>query len=309
MTTRSILPVDSWTATRDTLHRWLQVVGKIRMVSTPHVNHWWNVTLHVTPRGLGTGPQLHGDAIFDIEFDFVDHKLVVRHSDGGERVLSLAPMSVAEFTVRLFEQLDDLGVHPRIHGAPNEVELAIPFVDDTTHASYDADAVHAFWRQLVDADRTLSRFRSEFTGKASPVHFFWGAMDLAVTRFSGREAPRHPGGAPNCPNDVMVEGYSHEISSAGFWPGGGREGAYYSYAYPAPDGYSGAQVPAGAHWDSTLGEFLLPYEIVRESADPDALVHSFLTATSAAAAELADWPGTSSRPARPEPRPARPEAV
>lgn len=259
------------------------------MVSTPHVNHWWNVTLHLTPRGLGTGPQIQGEAIFDIEFDFVDHRLVIRHSDGGERVLPLAPMSVAEFTSRLFEHLADLELHPRIHGAPNEVELAIPFAKDFTHASYDAAAAHAFWRQLVDADRALSRFRSEFTGKVSPVHFFWGAMDLAVTRFSGRDAPRHPGGAPNCPNEVMVEGYSHEISSAGFWPGGGREGAYYSYAYPDPAGFSEAQMPEGAHWDPALGEFLLPYEVVRQSTDPEGLVHSFLTATFRAAADLGNW--------------------
>ncbi|WP_424463964.1 DUF5996 family protein [Pseudoclavibacter helvolus] len=291
MTTRPLLAVDSWTETRDTLHRWLQVVGKIRMVSTPHVNHWWNVTLHVTARGLATGPQYDGHEVFDIEFDFVGHRLVVRHGDGRERALTLEPMTVADFTARLFSLLTDLGLHPRIHGAPNEVELAIPFAEDTTHASYDAAAAHAFWRQLVDANRALSTFRSEFTGKVSPVHFFWGAMDLALTRFSGREAPRHPGGAPNCPNEVMVEGYSHEISSAGFWPGGGKEGAYYSYAYPAPDGFAGAEVPEGAFWHAELGEFLLPYETVREAADPDALVQRFLGATYDAASDLARWPG------------------
>ncbi|PPG39208.1 DUF5996 family protein [Pseudoclavibacter sp. RFBA6] len=289
MTTRPILAVDSWTDTRDTLHRWLQIVGKIRMVSTPHVNHWWNVTLHVTPRGLATGTQSHGDAIFDIEFDFVEHRLVIRHSDARERVLHLEPMSVADFSSRLFALLSELNLHPRIHGAPNEVELAIPFAEDTRHASYDRDAAHAFWRQLVDADRALARFRVAFTGKVSPVHFFWGAMDLAVTRFSGREAPRHPGGAPNCPNEVMIEGYSHEISSAGFWPGGGREGAYYSYAYPAPVGFADARVPEGAYWDEALGEYLLPYEVVREAADPDGLVQDFLTATYRAEADLADW--------------------
>ncbi|VXB26461.1 DUF5996 family protein [Pseudoclavibacter sp. 8L] len=289
MTDRPLLTVDSWTDTRDTLHRWLQIVGKIRMVSTPHVNHWWNVTLHVTPRGLGTGSQVHGDAIFDIEFDFTAHLLVIRHSDGAERRLPLVPMTVAEFSAGLFELLAELNLHPRIHGAPNEVELAIPFAEDTKHCSYAPDAAHAFWRQLVDADRALSRFRAEFTGKVSPVHFFWGAMDLAVTRFSGREAPEHPGGAPNCPHEVMIEGYSHEISSAGFWPGGGREGAYYSYAYPSPAGFAEAQVPDGAYWDDTLGEFLLPYEAVRASADPDALVHAFLTATYNAAAALAEW--------------------
>ena len=287
---RTELPVDSWQATRDTLHMWTQIVGKIRMALTPPVNHWWHVTLYLSARGLSTGPIPIRAGILDIEFDFVEHRLVLRTSEGGRRVLPLAGQSVASFYSATMESLGELGVAVEIHPVPNEVEVAIPFADDTDHCTYDPEQAQAFWRQLIDAGTQLQRFRSRFIGKVSPVHYFWGAMDLAVTRFSGRPAPRHPGGAPNCPDSVMFEGYSHELSSAGFWPGGGAEGAYYSYAYPAPAGFADAQVPVGAFYSEELGEFLLPYEVVRSADDPDALVQEFLESTYRAASELGDWP-------------------
>ena len=287
---RTELPVDSWQATRDTLHMWTQVVGKIRMALTPPVNHWWHVTLYLSARGLSTGPIPIPAGILDIEFDLVEHQLVLRTSDGAERAIALPGQSVASFYTATMDALGELGVAVEIHPVPNEVEVAIPFADDTEHCTYDPAQALAFWHQLIDAETQLQRFRSRFTGKVSPVHYFWGAMDLAVTRFSGRPAPRHPGGAPNCPDSVMLEGYSHELSSAGFWPGGGAEGAYYSYAYPAPDGFADAEVPDGAYFSAEFGEFLLPYEVVRSSDDPDALVQEFLEATYRAAAELGSWP-------------------
>lgn len=287
---RTELPVDSWQPTRDTLHMWTQIVGKVRMALTPPVNHWWHVTLYPSARGLSTGPILAPSGILDIEFDFIEHELVLRTSDGGRRALPLAGQSVASFYEETLSALRELGVPVEIHPVPNEVAVAIPFADDTIHCTYDPEHAQAFWRQLIDAERQLQSFRSGFTGKVSPVHYFWGAMDLAVTRFSGRTAPRHPGGAPNCPDSVMLEGYSHELSSAGFWPGGGAEGAYYSYAYPAPEGFAEAPVPAGAFFSEELGEFLLPYETVRRSTDPDALVREFLDATYRAAADLGHWP-------------------
>ncbi|MDO9398605.1 MAG: DUF5996 family protein [Herbiconiux sp.] len=283
------LAVDDWADTRTTFHLWTQIVGKVRLAHAPMQNHWWQVPLYVSARGLTTSAiPVDGDVV-ELEFDLLAHRLELRRSDGRLTGFALEPMSVAAFHARVLEALDALGVAPPAHGAPNEVDPAIPFADDTEHCSYDAAAVTTFWRQLVHAERVLGVFRSEFTGKCSPVHFFWGAMDLAVTRFSGREAPAHPGGVPNCPDHVMVEGYSHEISSAGFWPGGGAEGAFYSYAYPAPEGFADAAVPEGARYSAELGEFLLPYEVVRASADPDALVHAFLTATFDAAARLGRW--------------------
>lgn len=287
---RAELPIDSWQATRDTLHLWTQVVGKIRMALSPPVNHWWHVTLYLSARGLRTGPIPVPDGILDIEFDFIEHALVLRTSDGGDRTFPLAGHSVASFYESTLNGLHELGVEARIHPVPNEVVVAIPFAEDTEHCTYVPEQAHAYWRQLIDADRQLRTFRADFTGKVSPVHYFWGAMDLAVTRFSGRTAPEHPGGAPNCPDRVMLEGYSHELSSAGFWPGGGAEGAYYSYAYPAPDGFEETPVPDGAFYSPDLGEFLLPYETVRQSDDPDALVQQFLQATYQAAAVLGHWP-------------------
>ncbi|WP_027502621.1 DUF5996 family protein [Rhodococcus sp. UNC363MFTsu5.1] len=284
------LRLDDWTDTRDTLHMWLQIIGKIRLQHAPLLNHWWQVTLYVTARGLTTSAIPCGSRILEIEFDFCDHELRMRTSDGGARRISLEPKSVAEFYAQTVTALGELGVEVRIQASPNEVVTAIPFAEDEVHASYDAAAANLFWRQLVQADRVLTRFRSHFVGKCSPVHFFWGAMDLACTRFSGRGAPVHPGGAPNCADWVMVEGYSRELSSCGFWPGGGEEGGFYSYAYPAPEGFADRPVgPAQAHYSAELGEFVLPYEAVRTAADPDAALMEFLQNTYEAAASLGNW--------------------
>ena len=289
------LVVDEWTATRETFHMFTQIVGKIRLRCEPMVNHWWQVPLYVSARGLTTGAMPYDGDALDMEFDLVDHTLRIRRSDGRSSEVALEPMPVAQFYAATVAALAGLGIDIAIAARPNEVDPSIPFADDFAHASYDADAVHRFWLQLVQAQRVLARFRAGFGGKISPVHFFWGALDLAVTRFSGRTAPEHPGGVPNCPDQVMVEGYSHEISSAGFWPGGGAEGAFYSYAYPAPEGFADAPVPAGAHFDHALGEFLLPYEAVRTAADPDRLVLDFLEATYAAAARLGRWDASLAR--------------
>ncbi|MCS5721805.1 DUF5996 family protein [Herbiconiux sp. CPCC 203407] len=283
------LAVDDWADTRATFHLWTQIVGKIRMAFAPMVNHWWQVPLYVTARGLTTGPIPYGTDLFEIDFDLLVHRLELRRSDGRITELPLEPMSVAEFYEQVLAGLEGLGIEVAIHARPNEVDPAIPFADDTEHCSYDSRAVTLFWRQLIQAERVLTAFRAPFLGKVSPVHLFWGALDLAVTRFSGREAPAHPGGVPNCPDHVMFEGYSHEISSAGFWPGGGTEGAFYSYAYPVPEGFAEAPVPAPAYYSAELGEFLLPYEAVRTAADPDALVAEFLEATFEAARTLARW--------------------
>lgn len=284
------LEVEAWALTRETLHMWLQIVGKLRMVGSPFVNHWWQVTLSVSARGLSTGPIPLDGGILDIEFDFVDHRLVLRTSDGGREEIALRPMTVAAFYRLTFAALGRLGVELEINTKPNEVDPAIPFPDDEEHRSYDPEQAHAFWQQLIRADGVLRRLRAEFRGKASPVHLFWGALDIATTRFSGRPAPVHPGGVPNCPDRVMIEGYCDEISSSGFWPGGGREGAFYSYAYPEPEGYAESPVPAGAYYDRALGEFVLPYEVVREADDPTGLALEFLRVTSASAARLAGWP-------------------
>jgi len=284
------LATEDWSDTRATFHLWTQIVGKIRMVCTPAENHWWHVPLYVSARGLTTGAIPYGGGVFDLEFDLFSRELVIRRSTGDRRSVPLRAMSVAAFYREVTDALLALGIEVTIHAAPNEVDPAIPFADDETHASYDAASTLLFWRQLTQAQRVLREFRSRFSGKVSPVHLFWGALDLAVTRFSGRSPPQHPGGVPNCPDRVMVEGYSHEISSAGFWPGGGAEGAFYSYAYPVPDGFADAAVPSGAFYSEEFGEFLLPYEVVRASADPDGLVLDFLESTYRAAAELADWP-------------------
>ncbi|BBH67968.1 hypothetical protein ACTI_46530 [Actinoplanes sp. OR16] len=275
-----------WAGTRDTLHMWTQIVGKIRMAYAPPVNHWWHVTLYPTARGLTTSAVPYQEGAFDLEFDFVDHRLRARTSGGGSREVILEPKSVAAFYGETLEALAALGVEPRIHAVPNEVEPAIPFAEDQEHASYDGQAARMFWQQLLRTERVLGRFRSEFVGKASPVHFFWGAMDLAYTRFSGRAAPPHPGGAPNCPPWVMREGYSHELASFGFWPGGGEEGAFYAYAYPEPPGYAER---TAAYYDTTLRECVLPYEAVAGAPDPDAVLMAFLRTTYEAAADLANW--------------------
>ncbi|NAZ86103.1 DUF5996 family protein [Kineococcus indalonis] len=284
------LRVDDWTPTRDTLHMWVQIVGKVRLVHAPLVNHWWQSTLYVSPRGLTTSAIPHGDGAFDLEFDFVEHQLLARSSSGRTRTVALEPKPTAQFYEQVVAALGGLGVRAGIRATPNEVEPAIPFAKDHQHASYDPQAVNAFWRQLLQAHRVLGRFRSHFVGKVSPVHFFWGAMDLACTRFSGRGAPTHPGGAPNCGDWVMAEGYSRELSSCGFWPGGGEEGAFYAYAYPEPDGFAGHPVqPQGARYSTENRQYLLPYEVVRRAADPDRALMDFLQSTYAAAAEHGRW--------------------
>ena len=284
------LRVDDWTPTRDTLHMWTQIVGKIRLAKAPMVNHWWQTTLYVTTRGLTTGAIPDGASSFAIEFDFCDHQLRIHRQGGAHREVRLEPKTVAQFYAETMDALAQLGIEVAIHKRPNEVERAIPFDEDTEHHSYDGDQAQLFWRQLIQADRVMNVFRSGFLGKVSPVHFFWGSFDLAVTRFSGRPAPKHPGGAPNCPDWVMVEGYSHELSSCGFWPGGGEEGAFYAYAYPEPDGFKTHPIePSAAAYNDDFRQFLLPYEAVRTSPDPDATLLAFLQTTYEAAADHADW--------------------
>ncbi|WP_212914794.1 DUF5996 family protein [Streptomyces sp. TS71-3] len=284
------LRVADWTATRDTLHMWTQIVGKIRLAHAPLVNHWWQVTLYVSPRGLTTSAIPHRGGAFDVEFDFVDHRLRIRSSDGAAREIPLESKTVARFYRQTMHALDELGIETPIRARPNEVEPAIPFAEDDRHASYDPEAAQLFWRQLVDANRVMGHFRSRFVGKVSPVHFFWGAMDLACSRFSGRSAPRHPGGAPHCGEWVMVEGYSQELSSCGFWPGGGDEGAFYAYAYPEPEGFAESPVtPSEAFYSRENGQFLLPYEAVRTASDPDGALMGFLQSTYEAAAERGHW--------------------
>lgn len=285
------LPYSAWRDTAATLQLWTQIVGKARLALTPWINHSWHVTLYVTARGLGTSPIPLGNDVFEIEFDFIIHQLVLRTSRGEERRLWLEPQTVADFHRRVIDLLNGIGVAVAINERPNEVPNPIRFSDDHTHASYDAGAAHAFWRALVQADRIFKLFRSGFVGKASPVHFFWGSFDLAVTRFSGRAAPVHPGGVPGLPDAVTREAYSHEVSSAGFWPGNDDfpHAAFYSYAYPEPAGFRDRAVTPGAYFDARLGEFILPYDTVRAAAEPDALLLDFLSATYAAAAETGGW--------------------
>jgi hypothetical protein len=285
------IPVADWQDTRDTVHLWTQVVGKVRLARTPLVNHWWNVTLHVSDRGLTTGLMPGGPAqAFQIDFDFLAHRLDIARADGVHRQIALEPRSVADFHAEVVARLDELDLATPIWPMPVEIPGAIPFTDDHDHANYDPVAVERFWHALIDVDLAFHRFRADFVGKASPVHFFWGAFDHAVTRFSGRAAPPHPGGAPNCGPHVMLEAYSHEVSSCGFWPGGSEEGTFYSYAYPEPDGFAAwDQLPEGASYSAELGEFVLPYQAVRAARDPDALLTEFLQTTYEAAAELAGW--------------------
>lgn len=284
------LRVADWAETRDTVHLWTQIVGKIRMAHAPMLNHWWHVTLYVTPRGLTTSRIPYGRGAFDIEFDFYDHRLHIRSSDGTAASIVLEAKTVAEFHAEVFQALRRLGIDTSIRAIPNEVDPAIPFAADDRHASYDPHAVGLFWHQLVQADRVLNEFRSYFSGKASPVHFFWGSMDLAYTRFSGRPTSSQPGGAPNCPTWVMAEAYSQEMSSCGFWPGGGEEGAFYAYSFPEPAGYSEFVSEAGGTVYSKADKlYLLPYENVRTAPDPDATLSRFLHSTYKAAAELAHW--------------------
>lgn len=287
------LAYGAWKETCATLHLWTQIVGKIRLAQTPWVNHSWHVPLYVTARGLTTLSIPYGGRDFQIDFDFVDHVLWVRVSDGHSRQLTLRPMCVGDFYTEVFMMLSALGLDVRINERPNEIADAIPFRDDDVHRAYDADASMRFWRILLSTHDVLAHFRSGFLGKVSPVHFFWGSFDLAVTRFSGRRAPSHPGGVPNLPDAVAREAYSHECSSAGFWPGGGgviEEPAFYSYAYPAPEGFAQTRVtPEAAYFHETLGEFILPYEAVRTSPAPERMLMDFLQSTYVVAADLGKW--------------------
>jgi hypothetical protein len=285
------LPYAEWRDTALTLQLWAQIVGKVRLSLTPWLNHGWQVPLYVTARGLGTSPIPADGELLEMEFDFTAHRLLCRTSRGEERVLTLRPRTVAEFYDRLTRLLAELGVEVSINPMPNEVTDPIRFPEDDRHASYDADAAHAFWRALIEVDRVFKLFRSGFLGKASPVHFFWGSFDLAVTRFSGRAAPPHPGGVPGLPDRVTREAYSHEVSSAGFWPGNDAfpQAAFYSYAYPEPPGFRHRSVTADARFDATLGEFILPSDAVRAAAAPDALLLDFLDTTYAAAADCGAW--------------------
>ena len=286
------LPLEAWTDTYATLHLWTQVVGKVRLVQSPPINHSWHTTLYVTARGLTTSPIPHGGRTFQIDFDFIDHQVIVQASDGSAAHFALEPQSVATFYARLMQALDSLGLHAGIYRFPNEVPEPIRFDQDETHRSYDPEYANRFWRVLVQADRVFKEFRSRFIGKCSPVHFFWGAPDLAVTRFSGRTAPEHPGGIPNLPDRITREAYSHEVSSCGFWPGGGTipYAAFYSYAYPAPEGFSATTVkPEAAFYSTDFGEFILPYDAVRQSESPDRTLLDFLQSTYEAAADLAGW--------------------
>ena len=286
------LPYAAWKDTCATLHLWTQIVGKIRLAQTPWINHSWHVTLYVTPRGLTTSPIPYDGRAFQIDFDFIDHALLIEASDGEVKWLPLAAMPVADFYDRLMAALAELQIRVRIHGRPNELPDPIPFREDREHAAYDSDYAHRFWRVLLQVDRVFKQFRTSFLGKASPTHFFWGSFDHAVTRFSGRKAPAHPGGIPNLPDAVTREAYSHEVSSAGFWPGGGAIDypAFYSYAYPAPEGFAAAPVrPNAAFFHEAMGEFILPYDAVREAAAPDATLLEFLQSSYEAAANAAGW--------------------
>jgi len=286
------LPTAAWRETYATLHLWTQIIGKIRLVRSPWLNHSWHVALYVTARGLTTSPIPDGSRTFQIDFDFIDHTLRISASDGAERQFALAGHSVASFYTATMAALADLGIHVTIDEMPNELPDPIKFSDDSAHAVYDSDAVQRFLQILVNADRVFKQFRTGFLGKSSPVHFFWGSFDLAVTRFSGRSAPRHPGGVPHLSDAVACEAYSHEVSSAGFWPGSGAIDypAFYSYAYPEPAGFRATRVkPEAAFFAEAVGEFILPYDAVRRAADPDRALLDFLQSTYVAAANSAKW--------------------
>ncbi|MEP6659854.1 MAG: DUF5996 family protein [Acidimicrobiales bacterium] len=285
------LTLATWQDTLDTLHMWTQIVGKVRLALEPMLNHWWQVTLYVSARGLTTSVMHSRGRDVEIEFDFIDHVLALRTSDGEVRTVALEPRTVASFYEATMAALEELDVQVSILPRPVEVAVAIPFPEDDQHRSYDADAVNRFWIALLHSHRVMTRFRGGFIGKASPVHFFWGGPDLAVTRFSGRLAPKHRGGIPNCADWVQELAYSHEVSSCGYWPGGSSEGAFYSYAYPEPAGFAKRRVePDAAYYDDTFGEFLLPYTAVRTADDPDATLLAFLQTTYEAAADLGAWP-------------------
>lgn len=314
------LPLAAWQETMQTLHMWTQIVGKVRLAQHPYENHWWQVPLYVTAHGLTTLPIPYEGGAFQIEFDFVRHRLVIERDSGAREEFALVAYSVAAFYERLMRALSALSVNVSIWPVPVEVDDAIPFTQDESHAAYDAIWVERFFRALWQAHRVLMEFRGRFIGKCSPVHFFWGGFDLAVTRFSGRAAPEHPP-MPNISTRVVREAYSHEVSSAGFWPGipGVIDAAFYSYAYPEPEGYRQYPVrPEQSFFHEQLGEFVLPYDVVRRAEDPDAVLMDFLQSTYVAAAELAGWDraalerdeaasATPPSPPMPRPGPARAE--
>jgi hypothetical protein len=286
------LPFAAWSGTCETLILWTQMVGKVRIACTPLINHWWNATLDVTSRGLIATAMAYRGRTFDILFDFAEHRLRIEASDGRAEELALEPMAVADFYAAFMQALHRLDIDVQIWSMPSEIENAIPFEQDRTHAQYDKEYVQRFWQALVQVNRVFTDFRARFIGKASPVHFFWGGLDLAVTRFSGRTAPPLTGETPNVAKWVMDEAYSHEVSSCGFWPGNGGYGhaAFYVYAYPEPAGYGDTQLKtAEGFYDKGLGQFILPYDAVRQAADPDALLLDFLQETYEAAADLGKW--------------------
>ena len=286
------LGLSDWIETRDALHLWLQIAGKVRLRLTPLVNHYWQSTFYLTARGVTTSPIPYEGQSFTIDFDFVSHRLVIVKADGSRGGFALKGQSVAQFYERFMSELARLGITVRIYATPNELPVVVPFPQDDKPRPYDADAVHRFWLALVQSDRVLKQFRTQFIGKCSPIHLFWGGMDLAVTRFSGRTAPSHPGGIPNLPDYVTRESYSHEVSSCGFWSGTAPIDypAFYAYAYPQPAGFGQARVrPDGAFYSNDFGEFILPYDVVRAAQSPDSVLLDFLESTYAAAADLAHW--------------------
>jgi hypothetical protein len=286
------IPLQEWSESCETLHRWTQVVGKVRMALTPLVNHWWNVTLYVTSRGLTTSPISHGGSTFEIILDFLDHHLRIETSEGDVQTMKLEPMTVADFYNEFMKSLRMIGIDVHIWTMPSEIEHAVPFDKDRAHAQYDGARVQNFWRALVQSDRVFKLFRTPFLGKVSPVHFFWGSFDLAVTRFSGRSAPLPTGHPPNVALWANQEGYSHEVCSCGFWPGNGGYGkpAFFAYAYPESQGYAETAMTApAAAYDNDLGLFILPYDAVRRADDPDGLLLGFLQETYEAAADLGKW--------------------
>ena len=286
------LPWDAWSDTAATLHLWTQVIGKIRLVQTPWINHSWHVPLYLTSRGLTTSPVAFGGKTAELGFDLFDHQLLIQTGDGRQRQVSLHDKSVADFYHAVLENLAQLGLPSDIYRVPSEIADAIPFDEDHDHRHYDPEYASRFLRVLLQIHRVFTEFRAGFTGKVSPVHFFWGSFDLAVTRFTGGRAPTHPGGVPNFPDWVAAEAYSHEVSSAGFWPGGGGVDfpAFYSYAYPAPEGFSAQSIgPDDAYWSAELGEYVLPYDSVRQADSPDDYLLGFLDATYALAADAGGW--------------------
>lgn len=286
------LDFDAWKDTCATLHLWTQVVGKIRLVQTPWVNHSWHVPLYLTARGLTTSPIPHGVRTFQVDFDFIAHRLLVQASDGAVNEMTLRPCPVADFYAALMSTLAEIGLDVKIRTTPNEIADAIPFEQDRVHAAYDAQYANRFWRVLVQADRVFKEFRARFIGKCSAVHFFWGSFDLAVTRFSGRTAPEHPGGIPNLPDRVAREAYSHEVSSCGFWPGGEALPCpvFYAYAYPEPPGFGTTPLmPGKARYDTALREFVMPYDEVRKAESPDATLLEFLQGSYEACAAHGKW--------------------